>query len=392
LLRALVQDWRVAGLGVFFLAFSGGMAMQMRTMRTELLAAGLFMVALLILLIVAKRGPKIWRPALVGVAAMLIVLALTNKVQVLFLICALPVLVLPFGPSSGNDAGAWQNPRAAWPVLAATAIVASAALYLVWDILVFGLTTPAGPAALRLSALAYWTLIALWLGGGMVAYGLWWRVHKLELLTTMLSTLAGCLVGLMALKLRHHPYDVLVVFHPLEQMLDFVFTENPTLAAGGLVTASRIEMAFDCVRGLIARRTFVLHTSPRPTIFLEWAVVAGAVIAWRQGERRVVYQAAALMLTVWAVDTLGVTRGLKQEYFLLTDPLVIIASVLLLAQVPRLQAHRWTFAVGAALIAVHVAFSQAEPVKHMLNNDGPQVLCGLYHHANRVERLPVCKT
>ncbi|MCK9389923.1 MAG: hypothetical protein M0Q22_16235, partial [Sulfuritalea sp.] len=45
LLRALVQDWRVAGLGVFFLAFSGGMAMQMRTMRTELLAAGLFMVA-----------------------------------------------------------------------------------------------------------------------------------------------------------------------------------------------------------------------------------------------------------------------------------------------------------------------------------------------------------
>jgi len=54
LLRTLVRDWRIAGLGGFLLAFSGGMAMQMRTMRTELLAAGLFTIALLMLLVVAK--------------------------------------------------------------------------------------------------------------------------------------------------------------------------------------------------------------------------------------------------------------------------------------------------------------------------------------------------
>lgn len=392
LLRVLIKDWRVASLATFFLAFSGGMAMQMRIMRTELLAAGLFMIALLILLIVARRGPQLWRPALMGLASGLIVLALMNKIQVLFLICALPVLVLPFGPATGIGEGGWQSRRLAWPVLVATAAAATIALYLAWDFLVFGLTTPPGPPALRLSAPVYWTLIAFWLAGGMIVYCLWWRTPKLEALTAMLAIVAGGAAALLALKLRYHPYDVRVVFHPLEQMADFVFTEKPDLAAGGLVTASRLDMLFDCLRGLIARRTFFLHTSPRPTIFLEWAVIAGAVLAWRQGERRTVYQVAVLMLTVWAVDLLGVARGLKQEYFLLTDPLVVIAGALLLAQVQSLQAHRWTYAVGAALIAAHVAFSQAEPVKHMLSTEGPQVLCDLYHHARRVERLPVCKS
>jgi hypothetical protein len=55
LLRVLVREWRVAALGLFFLAFSGGMAMQMRIMRTELIACGLFYCGLLILLIAAAR-------------------------------------------------------------------------------------------------------------------------------------------------------------------------------------------------------------------------------------------------------------------------------------------------------------------------------------------------
>ena len=46
LLRALMRDWRVAALGGFLLAFSGGMAMEMRIIRTELLAAALFTSAL----------------------------------------------------------------------------------------------------------------------------------------------------------------------------------------------------------------------------------------------------------------------------------------------------------------------------------------------------------
>ena len=80
LLRALVRDWRIAAFGGFLLAFSGGMAMEMRILRTELLAAAFFTSALLMLLVVAMRGDRWWRPAMIGAASLLITLALLNKI------------------------------------------------------------------------------------------------------------------------------------------------------------------------------------------------------------------------------------------------------------------------------------------------------------------------
>src|ERR1017187_4741439 len=100
LLRALRRDWHIAALGGVLLAFSGGMAREMRIMRTELLAAAFFTSALLMLLITAKRGERWWRPAVVGFASLLITLAMLNKIQFLFLICTLPVVLLPFGPEA----------------------------------------------------------------------------------------------------------------------------------------------------------------------------------------------------------------------------------------------------------------------------------------------------
>jgi hypothetical protein len=111
LLRAIVRDGRVAGLAGFLLAFSGGLTMQMRIMRTELLAAGLFMVALLLLILVAKRGERVWRPAAIGFASLLITLGMLNKIQIFFLICALPILILPFGPETAPKGGFWRLSR-----------------------------------------------------------------------------------------------------------------------------------------------------------------------------------------------------------------------------------------------------------------------------------------
>lgn len=393
LLRVLVRDWRIAGLGLFFLAFSGGMAMQMRTMRTELIATGLFFSALLILLIVARRGSLAVRPLLIGCAALLIVLGLENKIQILFLIAALPVLLLPFGPEE-TGIRFWTPSPAAWACLVLSAVVAVLATYAAKDIVGFGLAT-LSTATLHLPALAlgastYWTLIALWLGLGIAAYTLVWRVPLLEAATTVFAIVAGTAIALLALDIRYHPNDVMVVFHPLEQMYAFGASTAPQLATGSL--ADKAMYVVDSLGGLIARRTFVLQSSPRPTIFLEWFVIAATIYAMRRRQWRTVLQVGVLMATVYGVDMLGMARGLKQEYFLLTDPLVIIAGALLLARVPSLQTHRWAYPVGAALIVVHVAISQAEPVKHIFRTDGPEVLCGLYHNARRVEHLPVCQT
>ena len=142
--------------------------------------------------------------------------------------------------------------------------------------------------------------------------------------------------------------------------------------------------------GVLARVTFVLHPSTRPAIFIQWFVIVATVIAIRERKWRLVLPVAALMLSAWAIDTLDMGRGLKQEYFNFTDPLVIIAAALLLANLPVLQNHRWTYAAGVALIAVHVVMSQMEPVKRLIRHDQPEVICDFYAYAARVEKFPTC--
>src|SRR5262245_65545344 len=58
LLRALVTDWRVALLGTFAIAFSGAIAMSVRSVKPELISGAFFTIALLILLISA-RSPRL---------------------------------------------------------------------------------------------------------------------------------------------------------------------------------------------------------------------------------------------------------------------------------------------------------------------------------------------
>ena len=206
LLRALLRDWRIAALGGFLLAFSGGMAMEMRIMRTELLPAAFFTSALLMLIIVAKRGERWWRPAAVGFASLLITLAMLNKIQFLFLICTLPVLLIPFGPEVPSQRGFWNAPRRAWPALAASAAIALLAAYLAKDIVIDGLSTASTPTlalpVLRVGAQAYWTAIAVWIGFGMAVYAVVWRVTALEALAAVFATVAGCMIGLLALYIR----------------------------------------------------------------------------------------------------------------------------------------------------------------------------------------------
>jgi hypothetical protein len=399
LLRALVRDWRVAALGGFMLAFSGGMAMQMRMLRTELLSAGLFIIALLMLMVAAVRGRRAWRPLVVGLASLLMTLAVLNKVQVLFLIGALPVLLIFVGPGlDGANAapprGFWAAPSRAWPVFGASVVIAALAAYAAKDIIFTGLTTVTAPGLYFTArphvAQIYWALLAAWLGLGMVAYAFVWRVPPLEALTAMFAAIAGCMIGLLALDARYNLANVVAVFHPLEHMAVFAGWANPQLANGSPLDAAHLKFLAQAAAGVLARVTFVLHPSTRPAIFVQWFVIVATVIAIGERKWRLVLPVAALMLSAWAIDTLDMGRGLKQEYFNFTDPLVIIAAALLIANLAPLQNHRWTYTVGVALIAVHAVMSQMEPVKRLLRNDRPEVICDFYAYAARVEKFPTC--
>lgn len=390
LARLLVRDWRVALLATFAFAFSGGVAVHMRILRSEMIAGCFFVFALMILIAVARRGTS-WRPLAIGCAAMLCVLALENKIHAILLIATLPVLILPFGSASGASAAFWSDTTRAWLAVLVAALAAALMLYLSRPLIALGIN-PAGTDMASLKPLlfgrfgVYQAALLGWIFLCMLAFARIWCVRLAETLAAMCAVVAGASLGLLALFIDFDASNVVIVLNPLEEMLIFADPQAIS-AAGANGPFAAIGLLLSGVVSVLQRYTFFLYTSPRPAVFLTWLILPGIVCAWRRGERQAALQAAMLMLSAIGIDALGVRRGLKAEYFILTDPLIIIAGMVLLDRMSDFRFHRWAYAVGATLIVLHVGISQAEPVKSMIRRAGPEGICEWNQHY--LPRLPL---
>jgi hypothetical protein len=378
LLRVIVRDWRVALLATLAFAFSGGIAVHSRILRTELVAAVPALLALLILIVIGRRGSRA-RPFGMAVAAALCVLGLENKVQVILLIGALPVLVLPFGGAASASVAFWRHAQSAWPTAIIATIAAFAALWAAWPLMTTGFDRALLDAAqfhpLLLGRFGIYqaTLIVL-TGTCMVAYAKIWRVSAAETLASMSAIAAGASIALLVLNLEYATSNVIAVFNPLEKML--TFADASTAAATSESGPSGILwLLLDGLASVLARYSFVLHTSPRPAVFLVWVIVPGIIATWLRGENQAAIQALFLLLAATAIDTLGVRRGMKAEYFIFTDPLIILAGAILLDSLPDLRFHKWTYPIAMVLIGLHFAVGQAEPVKYAFLRRGPEPIC-----------------
>src|SRR5258705_3447007 len=127
LVRRIVRDWRIALMATFAFAFSGGIAVHSRILRSELVAACPVIFALMVLIVVGRRS-SILRPLWMAVAAGVCVLRLENKVQAILLIGALPLLLLAFGGVTSASVAFWRNTPSSWLAagIAAVAAIASA--------------------------------------------------------------------------------------------------------------------------------------------------------------------------------------------------------------------------------------------------------------------------
>ena len=91
------------------------------------------------------------------------------------------------------------------------------------------------------------------------------------------------------------------------------------------------------------------------------------------------------------IDTLGVRRGLKIEYFIFTDPLIILAGAMLLEALPGdLRLHKWAFPVAAALFGLHIAIGQAEPIKYAFKRSGQESICEWNRYYMPLMPVPWC--
>ena len=393
MLRRVVRDWRVALIAAFAFAFSGGVAVHERILRSELLAAFPVILALLILIVIGRRAFAA-RPLALAVAAALCILGLENKVQAILLIGALPLLVLPFGDVSSRSVAFWRHGWARWGATMALAAGAIASTSAAWPLIVTGFERTLLDAAqfhpLLLGRFGIYQIALLALTGGcMMAFAAIWRVHPLEMLASMVAVAGGAALSLLVLNLQYNASNVIAVFNPLEKMLTFDDAGTAAAAPG----AGVLEPLWLLVSGfasVLARYSFVLHSSPRPTVFLIWLIVPGLALAWRRGERLAVLQSLGLLLAAIGIDALGVRRGLKAEYFVFTDPLIIISGAVLLDRLTDLRFHRWAYPIGLALFGLHLGVGQAEPIKYAFMRRGPESICEWNRYYMPLMALPWC--
>ena len=394
LMRRVVRDWRIALIATFAFTFSGGVAIHARILRSELLAAFPVISALLILIAVGRRAGSA-RPIAMALAALLCVLGMENKVQAVLLIAALPFIILPFGGSGSASVAFWRNPASAWPAAMLAALVAALAAWAALPLFRIGFDRALLEAAnfhpLFLSRFGiYQAGLLLVIAACMIAWAAIWRVTAAETIAAMFAVVAGASIALLALKFEFNAANVIAVLNPLEKMLSFTDPGTADLA-NGLSTGGILVPLLEGAASVLARYSFVLHSSPRPTVFLTWLIVPGIVIAWRRGERQTAMQALALLLSAIGIDALGVRRGLKSEYFVFTDPLIILAGAVLLDRMRDFRLHKWAWPVAATLVTLHLVIGQAEPVKYALRRAGPEPVCEWNRYHLPLLPLPWCR-
>jgi hypothetical protein len=392
LARRIFRDWHIAFFATLAFALSGGIAEHSRLLRSELIAACPVIFALMILIVIGRRA-SLARPLGMAAAAALCVIGLENQVQVILLIGTLPFVILPFGGPQSASVAFWRNTPAGWLAAAIAAIIALAAAWTAWPLIATGLdrglldAAEFRPLLLNRFGVYQITLLVL-IGGTMIAYAAIWRVSAAEMLAAIAAVVAGASLALLLLDADYNAGNVIAVINPLEKMLVFADANTSDAANGSSLKA--VALLLDGLASVLARYSFVLHSSSRPTVFLTWLIIPGIVAAWRRGEKQAALQALALMLAATGIDTLGVRRGLKIEYFIFTDPLIVLAGAMLLEAMPDMRLHKWASSIAVTLFGLHVVVGQAEPLRDAFRRVGPESICAWNPHYMPLMPLPWC--
>jgi hypothetical protein len=216
--------------------------------------------------------------------------------------------------------------------------------------------------------------IFTWIGFGLLAFAIIWRVTLLEFCITCFAIIAGASLASLTLYLQFNPQTIIVLMNPLEQMIKYA-DSSAVSAVDDRSLAGVAGLLLSGILGVLRRYTFVLFSSPRPTVFLTWLVLPGIVYAWRRGELQTALQAAVLICCAIGIDAVGIRRGLKAEYFIITDPLIILSGLILLEKFRDLRFAKWAYPIGLGLVVLHVVISQAEPIKMLTSKRGPERIC-----------------
>jgi hypothetical protein len=362
LIRRLTGVWQAGVLAGIMLAFSAGIALAYRSLRgsSELLSSALVFIALLVTLIAARERGSGRRPFYLGLAALLVALAMTEKVQALIPALTIPMVALTFGEVEPEPAFSKTTVFGAIVLCSLGAAIALPALNLMEQGIanmpghfLHPIASGHGPAFYRplsfhLSGLYQWLLLAYVLFS-MLLYASVWRVREVPTATSVIAVLVGLGLGLLILHGRYNLNTVVAVTNPIEHLQ--AASGSPDLNLPTTAVRSLGEKLLKGLASAVAIHTFLLQPSNRPTLLVEWISIFAAYVLWRRGERQAALQIGALLLAAILIDASFTLRagmeGVKIRYAPYADPFIILAGAMALARFQRellsLKAQRALF-------------------------------------------------
>lgn len=404
LIRRIFNDARTAGVAAVAFAAGMGIMTQARQLRTEMISGGLTMAALLLALLAARRsGGRALVP--LAAAAACAAVAATAKVQAVFAVAALPVVLWAFAdkPADKRPAGAGAETAPGWGVAALWAVLFAAAAVPAWWLFSDGLAhwgdalRPYKPLAAGLSAVGvYQGAFIGWLALGALVFARLRGAPPVAAVQALLALGFGGAAGFCILYVRYNPQNVVAVVNFIEQM--FVFSSWRHGAAlggeGQIASTSLLKLIVEGLGRTLAIRTVVLHPDNVPqTLLIEWFVLFAAFKTLRAGRRRETARILVPLLVAWGLEALFSLRGFQRAYAIYTDPFVVLSGVAALQAFPAYlekPALRRRVYAGLALL---VALAHVWPAVAERRRVDPSQHCDwLPQYMPRVEGFPFCPT
>ena len=342
--RFLTDNRHVAAAAAIVLAFSPGMVAHSLVMRTGL-PAMLFVVMAFFMLIAAIRARgwrEIWLLVAVGFFCMIAMMA---KMQVIFLLLALPGLALAFGERGQPVVGPNEDSHLRW--LAAAFVAAAIAFAIPAAAMIVGRIAVKGTGL-------YQALIAIYVVGSIFVYGHLFRRTVRDSVLCAAAMVAGIALG------QYFNF----VYHDIgntDVLANFVEHMAPVAGMRDLVSTVLYQESIVRFLGYLGSSiqgnylTFELNRLPAHLVY--WYVAVGGAVALQQKSYRLAIQCGLLLGVALGMEAFCRLRYYPTIYYIFVVPWILIAAALLTDALLRHVRSRNGLGVRATrnLVAVPLA-------------------------------------
>jgi len=314
--RFLTGNRHVAAAAAIVLAFSPGMVVHSLILRTEL-PAMLFSLSAFFTLIAAIRARGWHEIRLLVAVGFFCMIAMMTKMQVVFLLLALPVLALAFGERGQPVVGPNDDPHRRW--LAVAFAVGAITFAIPAAAMIIGRIAVKGTGI-------YQAVVVIYVVVSIFVYGRLFRRTVRDAMFCAAAIALGVAIGQYVNFVYHNVANTDALANFIEHMSPFANLGE--LRSTGLYQESVLR--FLGFLGAVLERVYLNFDLRRfPVQLIYWYVAVGALVALRRGRYRLAIQCVALLGVAIGMEAFCRLRSYNPTYYIFVVPWILIAAAVL---------------------------------------------------------------